>query len=132
MEQSNSRHYIRALLLKTKSGAISWKKENDAHTSTMDEREVRLYPFHLFARDSPRLILEMREGYARKYIVEPDPHISALPLGKIKYYLAYLWNILFFGFMSVRLPPLQPETPKEIEDEEVRLLFQQLYSAITE
>ena len=109
--------YVEILLRKTKSGEIKWTDGGGGlYTGTFHDAQLRFYPFQIAVRSPSYLILEVVEGYTKREIREPEPHISAVPLGKLWYYTASIWNFLFSFIWIVSVPPREPETREEIEN----------------
>ena len=126
--------YERVLILlrKTKSGEIEWvNKDNGLYMSVVDKIHIYIYHFQKEVRGCPQLVLELKEGSTKQTIKEPDLHISVVPFRKIQYWAVCVWNMLFSGIMPIRVPSLAFETEEEVENEQLRLNLQKLYTTIT-
>ena len=126
-----SHEQVNIFLLKTKSSEIEWiNKDNGLYIATVDNVQLRLFQFQSEVRGHPHIILDIIEGYTKNRIREPEPHISAVPLGKILHYAARAWNFFFSFVWTVSVPALAPETQEEIENEQLRVAIQELQKTI--
>ncbi|MBI2108594.1 MAG: hypothetical protein HYT93_00230 [Parcubacteria group bacterium] len=122
---------VKILLQKTKSSELRWMNGgNDLYIAVLSNVEMRLFHFQTEVRGHSRIVLDIVEGYTKNRIIEPEPHISTVPIGKMWYFAASLWNMLFSKIVPVRTPPLQPETQEEKESEQLRIGLHELQKAV--
>lgn len=120
--------------------SIEWLCDSGDYKTKVDGVSIAICESisHIGIGSSNKIYLAISWGGITRTIEEPDMHISQTPLGKFLRFLTFLSMfltslgavLLGIGPFPKELYPRGPQTPKEVEDEKVRVGLNQLYSRV--